>query len=1030
MRKSLIELFATHRVAANLLMLIMIIGGAFALSKINTQFLPTFDLNFINVTIDWSGANAEDIERAIVVPIEDEIRDVDNVKKVTSRSRLGSGKITIEFNSGTDMIEALDQVKQRVSQVKNLPEESDPPIINRIVPYEEVARLIVAGSKNLDELRPLIHKFERELLNQGIAKINITGLPKQEIAIEVPAKELASLHVSLEQIARQISDHSRDIPAGSVGKHDVAQELRGLNQKRTVKGFAKLPILHDNQGRLIRLGDIATITRRAKSTQTHVSYKEKPAVELTLFRTENSNALTSAKILNKWLAEIRPTLPKGISVTPYFESWKLIKERINLLLKNAFWGLLLILLLLFLLLNIRTAFWVAVGIPASFLAAIAVLYLIGGSINMVSLFAMIMTLGIIIDDSIVVGEEVLSQLQKKTPLLEAVKKGTHMMVQPIMASSLTTIAAFLPLMIVGGIIGQILFDIPLIAICVIIASLIECFLVLPGHLYQSGHKLSPREPILQKYFMQFREKYFRRFIAFTLNHAWYAISISFGLIIITLGIVLSGHLKFNFFPAPEGTRIQVNAQFAAGTPEKVTKAFLQSLENSLIKTNDELSKRGKSVVVAHASFQNRSTVSRDGLSKHGEQYASMNIELISADKRWFTNEDFIQAWRNNIILPAGLESFTISAPRAGPPGRDIDIAISGDNLQSLKTASTELRNILDSMAGVSNVTDDLPFGKNHILYTLNSQAHALQLTNAEVGKQLRAAFNGKVVQIFHEPNDEIEVRIMLPNSERYQTGILESLPIVTPNKNIVPLGSVVSLKTSRGFDELTHRDSKLTVQITADVDAKVSNTNEILQALNQKVIPELKKKYDVKVAFGGRAEEQAETIDDMLYGLVIALTLIYIILAWTFSSYGWPLLIMAIIPLGLVGAIWGHIFMGIDVTILSLFGLFGLSGIVINDSIILINRYKKLRHYDTPFRQSIIDAACQRLRPVILTSITTIAGLLPLLFETSLQAQFLIPMAVSIVFGLMLATGLILILVPSMLYLYEHRSNNKRKKQT
>ncbi len=1025
MKKGIIEFFATHRVAANLLMAFMLISGLWALTQMNVQFLPTFHLKIITVSVNWPGANAEDVERGITLPLEEELHDVDHLKKMIARNSQGVSSIILEFKSNADMNEALENVKQRVSLARNLPVDAEPVRIIRAINYEEVARLIVAGGHSLDELRPLIRQYEKELIRKGIAKISIAGLPEQEIAIQIPVQKLNELGISLDKIATLIDQHSKDVPAGSVGKSEVSRELRSKNQKRTIAGFASLPLLHNNQGHLLRLGDIATITKRVKSGEAYASYQGKPAVQMILYRTESSNALTSARILHSWLDKTKAELPKAITIKPFFESWKHIKERVTLLLKNAFWGLTFIIVILFLFLNFRIALWVAIGIPASFLAAIAVLYLYGGSINMVSLFGMIMTLGIIVDDSIVVGEEVLAQIQTGSLLPDAIRDSTNMMLPPIFASSLTTIVAFIPLMLVGGIIGQILFDIPLVAICVITASLVECFLVLPGHLYHNLKNKKFREPILQKRFNIFREKYFRPLVKLAIRNHWTTISISAAIVIITIGILLGGYTNFTFFPSPETSTIQLNTHFSAGTSPKKVKRFTQELERSLIATDKQFEKE-KNILVAYVVFQNRTTRSEQGGVKYGDQYASMYIELTSPDRRKTNNDQFITAWKKNINFPTGVEQFTISRMRSGPPGKDSEIEISGKNLKNIKAASTDLSNILENTPGVYNIRDELPFGKNHIVFALNPQAHALNLTTDDVGKQLRAAFSGKIVQIYHEQDEEIEVRVMLPDHERYRTDTLITLPIITPKGNSVPLSNVVSLTQMRGFDEITHINGILTNRISADVNANVNNMNTIIASLNKNVLPKLKQRYDVSFEYAGRKESQTRTLHDMLYGLILAFVLIYIILAWVFSSYGWPLLILMAIPLGLVGAVWGHIFLGMNLTVLSLFGFFGLSGIVINDSIILVNRYRKLRQLDLTHDQAIVEASCQRLRPVLLTSLTTIAGLLPLVFERSLQAQFLIPMAVSIVFGLLFATVLILVLLPSMLHVYERLINKEQ----
>lgn len=1006
-------------------MFIIIVGGIWALTRLNVQFFPNFHVNYITVSVTWPGSNAEDITKSITTPLEDKLRDVDHLKKMYAVARTGNTTMTLEFEQTADMAEALDQVKQEVDLVRNLPATSEKPVIKRETFFENIATLVITTSGSLQELRPLIYKMERQLYARGIAKVSITGLPEQEIAIQIPSARLHALNLTLSQIAEKIRNQSRDLPAGTVGRSSASKELRSLEQRRSIQEFGNLQLVHNKQD-IIRLGDIAKITRRPKDQQILVSSNGKTAVEMTLFRTETGNSLTAAKILQKWLVDIKPELPASVSIQPTHQIWQLLSERINLLLKNGAIGFILVLLILFLFLNARVAFWVAVGIPTSFLGAMIVMLMLGKSINMISLFAMIMTLGIIVDDSIVVGEETLTHLQQGKSVKDAVVSGTNKMLSPVFAASLTTICAFIPLLLISDIMGQILADIPTVVICVISASLIECFLILPGHLKHSFTRALKKQqqikkPPLDKQLVHFRENIFRPFVKKAINNRWTVISITFAIMLIIAGVLMSGRKNFTFFPEPEGTQINVSAEFVAGTPATKIEHFLTELTKSLNKTAKQLSPN-KKLIVSAVEIQKRA-----GLKEYlyGDELASMNVELTSPEDRKINNDQFINAWRKNIKLPTGLEAFLIRSPKAGPPGDDIEIELSNDKFSTLKDASLELQSQLKNYPGVTNIQDNLPYGKEQLIYKLTAQGQALGLTTTSIGQQLRAAFNGEIAQIFHEPNDEIEVRVMLPDNERYNFHTLNRLPILTPQGKIVPLDNVIDLTYRKGFDILRHKNNVPTVTVSADVNNKATNANKIIKQLQSTYFPQLRKKYNLNINVTGRFEDQQMTLKDMGYGLILALVLIYLILAWVFSSYGWPLLIMAAIPIGLTGAIIGHMILGIDLTILSLFGLFGLAGIVVNDSIILTNRYKELRDDGMEINTALIEATCQRLRPVILTSVTTIAGLLPLLFETSRQAQFLKPMAVSISFGLGFATILILVVVPSMLAIYENIAANR-----
>ncbi len=1023
-QQDLIGRFAQHAVAANLLMLIMLIAGFWGLSKLNTQFLPNFALDFITVRVVWSGASAEDVEASITSPIEQELRNLDNVKKMTSTSSNGISNITLEYYENSNMSTALDQVNEKVSLLRNLPSSAEKPQVSKVVRYESIANLLLTATDDVNDVRHLTYQIEQDLLNAGIDKVSILGLPEEEIAIQIPLLELENLGLSLNQVADRVIAYSRDIPAGTVGRDDVARQLRSLDQRRDELSFRDIPLYADTQGRLLNLADVATIKRRAMQDEPLLSYQGKPAVQLTVSRAEHNDALKAADILQTYLDNIRPTLPPTVRIDVYDESWTYIRDRIMLLVKNGASGLILVVLILYVFLNGKVAWWVTVGIPVSLIASQAVLYAFGGSINMITLFAMIMTLGIIVDDAIVVGEDALAHYQKGEKPLEAAEGGARRMIAPVMASSLTNIAAFLPLMLVGGIMGNILFSIPLVVICVIIASLIESFLILPGHLRHSFLQLHHARPQgirlkLDQGFEYFKEKIFRPFITQVL--IWRAVSLAcvFSLLLLGIALLASGRINFTFFPTPESPMLTANISFAAGTPPQRVNDFLRNVETQLHATAEQLSAPQQSLLRAAVVRYNISSSADGQSSQRGSQFASIVVELIAPDAREVRNREFIEAWKSNIPAVAGLEKFIISERRGGPPGRDVDIRLSGGSAENIKAAALELSTALEGIKGVLGVEDDMPFGREQLIYRLRPEAIALGLNVADIGHQLRAAFDGYRAQIFLDGRDEVEVRVMLPDAERHSLSALEKLTIHLPNGESLPLLNAVQLEPRQGFEALRHFQGRLSVQISADVDSSVNNANKIIAELEQKVFPTLTQKYGIQYNYEGRAADQRETMADMKQGLMLGIVLIYLVLAWVFASYGWPLVVMVAIPFGLVGALGGHGIMGLDVTLLSMFGFFGLSGIVINDSIVLVTFYRHIRDTGMAVREALIEAACQRLRAVLLTSLTTIGGLLPLLFETSLQAQFLIPMAVSISFGLAFGTVLVLLVVPTLLSIYE-----------
>jgi multidrug efflux pump subunit AcrB len=1025
MPTSILGVFARHRVAANLLMVIMLLSGVIALNKLNVQFFPNFELDRITVSTIWSGASSEDVESGLTNPLEQRLRSIDRLKEMTSTSATGTSGITLELDEDADISFALDEVNKQVDNFTNLPEDAEDPQVAQLVRYESVARILISGPDQIDELRMLARQFERELIDAGIDKVEIQGLPKQQLQIEIGSEQMQRLGVGLDELANRIDRESQDLPAGLIGEEDGAREIRSQNQRRTPQDFSSLAIVSEADKR-IHLGDIAEVKQRHLPGSPTISLGGKKAVVLVLRRNETGDSLEAAEILANWLQKTRAQMPPNIEIQVFNERWQLIKERIMLLVKNGAGGLVLVLLILYLFLSTRVAFWVAVGIPISFMATLAVLYMVGGSINMISLFALIMALGIIVDDAIVVGEDAQAHSDMGEEPLMASEGGARRMLAPVLASSLTTIAAFLPLMLIGGRMGTIMMTIPVVIVCVIIASLIESFLILPGHLRHAfvhgrGVKQSRLKQKLNRGFEQIRERWFRTMVRTAIEFRWTTIASAIGFLLFAAGLFFGGKTGWQFFPSPESTTVYANARFVSGTSREIVDRFVDQVEIELRNTIDDIDE----TVVSTYYRVHASTVGA-GRTIKGERIGSIYVELLGSDQRATDNVSFIRNWRSRIDVPPGVESFQITSRRVGPSRRELTLRLTGSTPQRLKAAALDLAQTLETIPGVSAVDDDLPYGREQLIYELSPAGEALGLSITDIGRQLRAAYDGIILQRFQQGADEVEVRLQLPDAEQRRLDSLLYLPIKLPNGEFVALETVANWRSAQGFETLRHFNGSLSVDVSADVDAALNNTAEIVADLQQFTLPELASKYGIRYSVEGRSASQRETFADMRVGAIIALTLMYLVLAWVFSSYGWPLLVMLTIPLGLTGAVLGHWIMDMNLTILSMFGFFGLSGIVVNDSIILVMFYRHIRETGMAVRAALEEAACQRLRAVLLTSLTTIAGLTPLLFETSRQAQFLIPMAVSIAFGLAFATLLILLVIPAMLSIYEDALNALR----
>ncbi|PPR14912.1 MAG: hypothetical protein CFH37_01616, partial [Alphaproteobacteria bacterium MarineAlpha9_Bin7] len=725
---------------------------------------------------------------------------------------------------------------------------------------------------------------------------------------------------------------------------------------------------------------------------------------------------------DKYVRTLRSTLPANLTVQQFDVAANLIRERINLLLRNGAGGLVLVLGVLFLFLNSRVALWIAVGIPTAVLGALAVMLATGQSINMVSLFALIMMIGIVVDDAIVVGEHAVARHSAGLGAADAALSGAQRMMSPVFCASLTTIAAFIPVMMISGIIGEIIMAIPLVVVAVLIASLIECFLILPGHMRSAlathQGEVSEFRRRFNEIYDHFRDGFFRRFVEFCVKWRYGTLSGMLAALIVAIGLVAGGRVQFVFFPSPESDIIYANFTFAPGTTRARTNAMVTELDRALYAAESGLIEGGPGVVqVALGSIA--VPVSSFGMSSsYGNHVGGMIVELTPSEDRQVRTTEMISAWRAEIKELPGLETLTIRARQGGPPGRDLDIRLYGGETASLKQAALETRDSIRRFNGVSDITDNLPWGKQELIFSVNERGRMLGFTNESVSRQVRNAFDGVIAHRFVRNDEEVAVRVQLPR-DLITSATLRALYLRAPSGAEVPILQIVDLHTRRGFALIRRENAVREVSVTAEIDESVINPTELVAELEADVLPKIAKRHGIDFRFAGKAEEQGETLSDMSTGALAGLAMIYIVLAWVFASYTRPLVVMSIIPFAVVGAIFGHWLLGFDLTILSLVGLLGLSGIVVNDSIILVTSIDERYNGGDNLHVAIIDGARDRLRPVVLTSLTTIGGLLPLLSETSLQAQFLKPMALTIVFGLLATTILVLVVVPALIAIQE-----------
>jgi multidrug efflux pump subunit AcrB len=1012
----IIGLFASHRTAANLLMAIMLIVGTVSLLRMNTQFFPDFGLDFVRVSVAWPGASAEDVDSNIIQAIEPEVRFLDSVRRVRSWSLEGVATVLVEFLPGTDMQAALSNVETAVGQVTTLPEDSETPNISRVVRYDPVSKIVISGPFPEASLKATAKRIRDDLLADGIDQITIFGSRDEEIWAEVSQDRLLEFDLTLSDVAARIADASQDLPSGDT-TGAAERQIRSLGLEKDVFGLGKIEVRALDNGQKILLREIGDVTERFEEGGGEARRLGFPAMELNIQRAVNADALEIADKTEAYLAKLRPTLPPNLRLEQYDIQADLIRGRIDLLLKNGIGGLVLVLIILFIFLNTPTAFWVAMGIPTSLMAAMFIMIMTGQTINMISLFGLIMALGIIVDDAIVVGEHSAWRARHGDDPLSAAVSGARRMAAPVFSSSLTTIAAFVPLLVISDIIGQIIRAIPLVVIAVILASLVECFFILPGHMrgalaFNKGRR-SRLRIWFNRHFDGFRDGGFHRAVSLAVDKKYVTIAIAVAIFILSIGVMAGGRVSFHFFPQPEADKLYANIQFSAGVPREKTMAMLDELERALASAEQALNKGGGKSVQMILTKIGTETGVQGGAVNSGDHVGSLSVELTPSDERDVRTNALIDAWRERIKPMAGLTVLSIRAPQGGPPGREIDVRLSGNDLPKLKKTAEEIGKLLKLYPGVSDVDNDLPYGKRESILKVTPEGKALGFNTGNVGLQVRHAFEGAIAKRFARGDEEVTVRVRLPRGDK-DTGSLDGLYLRSPAGVEVPLEEVVAFTEKQGFSRIKREDGLRQVSVTGEIDEARNSTNQVLDALKRDGVIELAEKNGVAVSFAGKAEEQQQTLSDMGTGAILGLSGIYIILAWVFSSYFRPLVVMSIIPLGFVGAVLGHLLLGYDFSILSLMALIGLSGIVVNDSIILVSTIDENIANGEDIRDAIVNGACARLRAVILTSATTMGGLTPLLFETSLQAQFLIPMAVTLVFGLFVTTFLVLLVAPAL----------------
>ena len=1046
-RQGLLGWFARNHVAANLLMLLIIVAGLLTVFTIKVEFFPDTSLDIISISVPYRGASPAEVEEGVCIKVEEAVAAVEGIKRMYSFAYEGLGTVLVEVDQYSDTSEVLDDIKAEVDRIITFPEETEKPIITELTTRYEVLTLVVYGDASERTLREIADEVRNDLTAmENISQADLAGVRPYEISIEVSEQNLRKYNLSFDELARVVRNCSLDVPGGSVKTRGGEILFRTKGQKYLGREFEKIIVRTANDGTKIRLADVATVIDGFEDTDVSSRFDGKPAALVKVYRIGQQGALDIAETVRRYVRDKQQQLPEGISLAIWQDSSEILRSRINLLKKNAYLGLTLVFLCLTLFLNFRLAFWTTMGIPISFLGAFYLLPIFGVSLNMISLFAFIMSLGLVVDDAIVVGENIFACRQRGLSRMEAAVRGVKEMAAPVVMAVLTTVFAFAPLLYTSGIMGKILRVIPIVVISVLMVSLAEALLVLPAHLSAKPLRRKPGQPprglgrlhiLVGRALQRFVDGPFARVVARAVRYRYVTLASAIVVLLLTVGMVLGGYIKFTFFDPVEADNMVATVTMPQGTPLQQTLAVVEKLERAAeqLRSQVDANRPGEPSIFRHMattlgqhpSARDRGPAGGVAAGVSASHLGEVNIELLDGQKRGISSKVLASRWRQMAGEIPGVSSLTFTSEifAAGEP---INVELSHENFDTLVQAAEALKQSLRQYEGVTDIADSFEPGKAELKLSLKDKGRMLGLTLADLGRQVRQGFYGEEVQRIQRGRDDVRVMLRYPASQRRSLYDIENMRIRLADGTEIPFRTVAAVRYGRGYADIQRADRRRVVNVTADVDRAVANANEINMDLYATVLPELRSRFPgLLYRFAGEQRERSESLGSLKTNFVIALLAIYGLLAVQFRSYTQPAIVMSAIPFGLVGATLGHLLLGFNLSLLSMFGLVALSGVVVNDSLIMIDLINRLRSSGEPLWQVIRQSATRRFRPIMLTTLTTFFGLAPMMLERSLQARFLIPMAISLAFGVLFATMITLLLVPSLYMIIEDAKRHVRK---
>ena len=1026
----MIDWFARNSVAANLLMVFIMVSGVIGLFNVRGEEFPTVALDMLTIEVPYLGAAPEEVEEGVCIRIEEAIQGIDGIKQITSTAAEGMGTVLVEVELGADVRAVLDDVKNRVDAIETFPEQTEKPIISELLPRSRVVDLAVSGAVDERTLKTVAERIRDELASiPQISQIELVSARPYEISVEVSETALRRHALTFDDVARAVRRSSLDLPGGAVRSESGEILLRTVGQAYRGVEYENLVLLARADGTRLHLGDVATVVDGFAETDQSARFDLAPAVLVAVLRSGDQSDLEIASLVLDYVERTAPTLPPGISLTVWQNNARVLSDRLWLMARNGATGFALVFVVLALLTELRLAFWVSLGIPISFLGAFMVMPVMDVTANFVSTFAFILVLGIVVDDAIIVGENIFRHREAHGDKLRSAIDGAREIATPVVFAVLTTVAAFSPLFFAPGESGKVAIFVPLVVVPCLLFSLVECLIILPAHLAHTG---APRDGAWRRFQQRIANglgavgrNVYRPGLAFALRWRYLALATGVATLVLTAGIVLGGRVAFHFFPAPEAELITASVTLPEGTPVAATSVAVSRLEAGAERLRGGLLERTGQDVFRHVyaavgdqPMGDEGPGSDTSVDTAAPHIGQVMIELAPADERALRAEELANRWRDltGPIPEATSLVFGTSGPTAG---NDVDVMLVGSDVEQLTLAANAVKAQLRTYAGVYDIADTFQRGKEELRLGITPHAETLGLSLLDLGRQVRQAFYGEEAQRIQRGRDDIRVMVRYPSDQRRSLGNLEDMRIRTPEGGEVPFRLVAAVEPGRGYASIKRVDRQRAVNVTAALDESTTTSATVTGALEGRVLPDVLAAHPgVRYTLEGVQAEQQDFLGGILIGFTLALFGIFTLLAIPLKSYVQPLIIMSAIPFGFVGAVWGHIIMGVDVSMMSVMGLVALAGVVVNDSLIMVDFINRNRK-DASLVAAVQQAGAERFRPIVLTSLTTFAGLAPIMFEGSAVAEFILPLAITLAFGVIFATFITLILVPTLYLVME-----------